>query len=88
MVVVDSTWASINLGVTLCIDCSGIHWSVGCVHCLCRWINVCVKFQESWRSRFESAIVNTRPVGTRNRKSMYSIDNTDDIIKSVIRVAV
>ena len=46
------------------------------------------EFQESWSSRFESAIVDTRPVGTRNRKSMYSIDNTDDIIKSVIRVAV
>ncbi|CAJ0951739.1 unnamed protein product [Ranitomeya imitator] len=50
----DPRWASINLGITLCIECSGIHRSLG-VHCskvrsltLDSWEPELLKDKEAW----------------------------------------
>ncbi len=55
-------WASINLGITLCIQCSGIHRCV-CVtedirECVVWFINKTGRFvcQESWRSFLKGAV--------------------------------
>ncbi len=64
-------WASINLGITLCIQCSGIHRCV-CVcvredirECVVWFINNTGRFvcQESWRSFLEGAVSDAGHVG-------------------------
>ncbi len=65
----EPSWASINLGITLCIQCSGIHRCVCVCVCVCECVlwfinnTGCFVCQESWRSFLEGAVSDSGHVG-------------------------